>query len=119
MNDNPTQKGSTMNFTAILFHPGQVGMTAALHHELLPTFEDEAVFQKEMRILIGRHVTGDWGNVDTHDNDVNNQAVFTGARIMSEYLVNGVRVWIITDAAYDSDHPEARQVTTFLRPEDY
>jgi len=103
---------------AILFHPGEVGMAAGCYHELFATFTDEAAFQKAMRILIGRHLTGDWGNVDDHDKGVNDQAVKTGARILSAYAVNGVEVWIITESA-QTDNPAVREITTFLRPEDY
>jgi len=102
-----------------LFHPGQVGMNTDCYHELFSTFDTEADFQAAMRGIMERHLSGDWGDVDKHDAKVNDTAVKTGDRIVSSYKVNGVEVWIITDPAWDGENPKVRQVTTFLRPEDY
>ena len=62
--------------------------------------------------LIGRHVAGDWGDLDREDWRMNNWSVKNGERILSNYpLPNGVRVWIITEAD--------RSVTTLLLPDEY
>jgi hypothetical protein len=98
--------------------------------------------------LLARHVTGDWGDLDRTDKRANEEALDSGARILSAYLVDGGKVWIITDAATDAcpactagvwndgacepdkgewhdgmhfrtDLPARRLSTTVLRPEDY
>jgi len=117
-NERNTVKRYTPSLSSILFHPGQIAMNADCYHALREVIEDEGEFQAVMRLLIGRHVTGNWGDVDEHDKGVNNAAVKSGARIISSYDVNGVTVWIITEAA-QTDDPKVRQVTTFLRPIDY
>ena len=64
--------------------------------------------------LIQRHVTGDWGDVCAEDADANEQALLTGARLLSSYRsspVEAVKVWIITEAD--------RSSTTILLPEEY
>lgn len=59
-----------------------------------------------------RHMSGDWGNVDDHDRNVNDEAVEHGGRILSEYLLpTNVKLWIITE--------EDRSITTFLLPSEY
>lgn len=103
---------------AVLFNPGTIGMNAECYHAVFATFENEEAFQSAMRILIGRHVTGDWGNVDPEDKKTNDAALKTGARIISSYDVNGITVWIITESA-QTDNPARREITTFLRPSDY
>jgi hypothetical protein len=60
--------------------------------------------------LIRRHVTGDWGELDAHDRQVNQENLRRGWRLMSVYtLPGGQRVWIITDQG----------VTTILLPDEY
>ncbi len=62
--------------------------------------------------LLARHVSGDWGEVDGHDREANDQALRTGARLLSAYtLPGGQRVWILTEAD--------RASTTILLPEEY
>ena len=62
--------------------------------------------------LIARHVKGDWGELDEHDRQANEEAVKTGARILSAYtLATGVRLWVITEAD--------RSLTTCLLPDEY
>lgn len=48
----------------------------------------------------------------------NDEAVQTGARILSAYhLADGTKIWIITEAEIDEKHN--RQETTILLPEEY
>ena len=62
--------------------------------------------------VLARHVTGDWGDLDAEDRSANDDAVRTGARILSAYrLPTGERVWVITEAD--------RSATTVLLPEEY
>lgn len=63
-----------------------------------------------------RHQAHDWGNISPDDHGLNEQAVATGARILSVYTVVGVTFWIITDAANDDG---VRHATTLLIPSEY
>lgn len=62
--------------------------------------------------LLSRHATGDWGDLDPDDAQMNDDALTHGDRVLSSYqLTPDTKVWIITE----SD----RSSTTFLLPEDY
>lgn len=62
--------------------------------------------------FLGRHVQGDWGELDEHDRAVNDEAVLGLGRILSAYtLSTDDRIWVITE----SD----RSVTTILTPDEY
>ncbi len=67
--------------------------------------------------LLSRHASGDWGDLDAHDRAANDAALHDGSRLLSAYLVaEGVKIWIITEAADDDGH---RAATTLLLPEEY
>ena len=61
--------------------------------------------------LLRRHVFGDWGVVPREDALANDEALLTGARVLSSYDVGGDKIWIITEAD--------RRVTTLLLPSEY
>lgn len=62
--------------------------------------------------LLGRHMTGDWGELDPEDAAANDRALRDGERLLSAYtLATGVKVWVITE--WD------RSATTLLLPSDY
>ena len=61
--------------------------------------------------LVSRHVSGNYGEVDEHDRQANEDAIASGERILSAYTVAGERVWVLTEAD--------RSSTCVLRPEDY
>ena len=64
-----------------------------------------------------RHVSADWGIVCEEDKQANNEALESGARLLSAYfLPDETKLWIITDAEDDKGN---RQATTFLLPEEY
>lgn len=66
----------------------------------------------EMLRALGRHASGDWGNLCSEDAEANEAAVAERARLLSSYAtVAGVRFWIITEAD--------RSLTTVLLPEEY
>ena len=67
--------------------------------------------------FITRHVEGDWGDLDAEDAALNCAAVTDGSRILSAYVVEGSRLWVITDAVHDEDGN--RQSTCLLLPEEY
>jgi len=67
---------------------------------------------------INRHLSGDWGDVCREDRAANDEALQTGARLLSAYkLADGTRIWLITDATVD-EHG-TRPSTTLLLPSDY
>ena len=64
-----------------------------------------------------KHASGDWGIVSEEDKQANEQALKTGARILSAYfLPDETKLWIITEAEDDSGK---RLATTLLLPEEY
>ena len=72
----------------------------------------ERVSNEEMLRALGRHVSGDWGNVCSEDAEANEAAVNERERLLSSYATrDGVRFWIITEAD--------RSLTTVLLPEAY
>ena len=66
-----------------------------------------------IRIAIGRHVTGDWGNLSDDDKASNEIAIDNKGQLLSAYKTYlGIPpFWVITE--WD------RSVTTVLLPEDY
>lgn len=62
--------------------------------------------------FLNRHVSGDWGDLDVEDRNLNDFAVRHGGRILSAYRTRrNVRLWIITEAD--------RSATTILLPDEY
>ncbi|MCC6489693.1 MAG: hypothetical protein IT364_19520 [Candidatus Hydrogenedentes bacterium] len=67
--------------------------------------------------FLQRHALGDWGTLSDEDRQANDEAVQSGARILSSYLLTDeTKLWIITEAADDQG---TRLVTTLLLPEEY
>jgi hypothetical protein len=99
-----THKKEVILMDTILFPLGAVVMT--------PGARD---FMQEQGLdashLLTRHVTGDWGDLDEHDKEANDQALDDGSRIFSAYCIGEQELWIITEAD--------RSVTTILRPDEY
>ncbi len=62
-------------------------------------------------LLLARHQSGDWGELDPHDRRENELSLRHGWRLVSRYPVGGGIVWVITEAD--------RSVTTILLPEEY
>jgi hypothetical protein len=62
-------------------------------------------------VLLARHRSCDWGDVDADDRRANDRAVREGSRILSAYKTAAGRVWLITEPA--------RSATTLLVPEEY
>jgi len=62
--------------------------------------------------LLYRHASGDWGELDEHDQQENELSLREGFRLLSAYrLKTGEKIWIITEAD--------RSATTILLPDDY
>ena len=67
--------------------------------------------------FLDRHVQGDWGDVSEDDKQANEVSLVDGSRLLSAYTAGqGVRIWIITEAA---DQAGQRPATTILLPEEY
>jgi len=72
----------------------------------------ESITQDDILTAIGRHQSGDWGDVCAEDRQANDQALVQRTRILSVYhAANGTKFWLVTEAD--------RSVTTVLLPEDY
>jgi hypothetical protein len=61
--------------------------------------------------LLGKHTSGDWGDVPLEDAKENQFSIENGFRLMSSYCVGDERIWVITEAD--------RSSTCILRPEEY
>ena len=61
--------------------------------------------------LLGRHQSGDWGEVPREDARENERSVEHGFRILSSYPAGEERIWIITEAD--------RSSTCLLLPSEY
>ena len=91
-----------------LFALGQLVVTPGAFQDFGPALIAE---------FLHRHLTGDWGDLlDAHDIRANNQALRTGARLLSAYETPAVRCWILTEG---TDVTGARCSTCVLRPQDY
>ncbi|SRR5213078_809504 len=106
-----------MTIMAPKFQMQHVGINAAALHALEEASIGADVIAA-LQPLLWQHCHGEWGNLDAHDKRANESALKTGARILSSYTLFGVKLWIISEAAY-TDDPRVREATTVLRPEDY
>ncbi len=61
--------------------------------------------------LLGRHISGDWGDLEQDDIKANENALAYGDRIFSSYKIGDGKVWVITEAD--------RSSTCLMLPEDY
>ncbi|MBB4223927.1 hypothetical protein [Variovorax guangxiensis] len=105
----PAQDVQTLKARKPLFDLGMCVATPAV----LDHLAKHAVFPVA---LLSRHQHGDWGNVDPADARSNDQAILSGARVISSYLVAYVVIWVITEAVGDDGR---RSATTLLLPEEY
>ena len=72
----------------------------------------EKISQYDINIALGRHQSGDWGDVCDEDKRLNDEALRNGARLFSAYHTqDGRQFWIITEAD--------RSATTVLLPSEY
>ena len=93
-----------------LFPLGRVVMTANLQHTLTEVIPES--WDQELKTMIDRHVTGDWGDLEEADRQANDGALKAGGRIFSAYHTSsGIKLYVITEAD--------RSYTTALLPEDY
>lgn len=101
---------SNSNLTKQRFTLGQVLATPGALEALAAAGED-------LHEFLSRHARGDWGDLDSEDAALNDQALADGSRILSSYpLSDGKKIWIITEATDEQGH---RAATTALLPEEY
>ena len=94
-----------MTLTPVLFKLGHVVATPGALEILSESGEDPYLY-------LGRHVTGDWGEITAVDKAANALALAIGERIMSVYrTARRKKFLIITEAD--------RSATCLLLPEDY
>jgi hypothetical protein len=94
----------------IKFQPGQVVATPGALEAIREAGQQPIEF-------LGRHLAGDWGNLDEEDSRLNEQALIEGSRLLSAYsTAGGVRLYVITEAADDDGR---RAATTLLRTDEY
>lgn len=98
-----TEQGERM--TTPLFQPGRISFTPGAG-EVIDQLGSDA-----LAVLVRRHLTGDWGDMDAADKKRNDQAVLDGTRVFSAYGQGPTKLWIITEAD--------RAQTTVLRPDEY
>jgi len=105
----PTRRVQTHAASRPLFQLGQVVATPAV----LAHLEKSAILPAA---LLSRHQHGDWGNVDSEDAMANDQAIQSGARLLSAYVLEYVVIWVITEAMGDDGK---RASSCLLFPEEY
>ena len=100
-----------MNTTSTAkFHPGQVVATPGA----LEALERNSIAGAQ---LLKRHLQGDWGVLTEEDQQANEDALLSGARILSSYLLaDETKLWIITEAVDDHN---TRPSTCLLLPDEY
>jgi hypothetical protein len=70
--------------------------------------------------LLQRHQCGDWSDPDglcSADKGANDQALLSGGRLLSLYLVDGIRLYVITEAVNEA--ASQRDSTCILLPSEY
>jgi len=94
--------------TKILFQTGKTVLTRGVNDLVAENTE----FAKFVLKSLGRHATGDWGDLHQEDKDANTAAVVEGDRILSAYELKPLpKIWIITEAD--------RSSTCVLFPDEY
>ena len=70
--------------------------------------------------LLQRHQCGDWSDPDglcSADKTANDYALLSGGRLLSLYLVDGIRLYVITEAVNDAT--SQRDSTCIMLPSEY
>ena len=89
------------------FKTGNIYMTRGIA-EMISADSGFALFVQKSLV---RHFAGDWGVVDQADAEANNYAIAVGDRILSAYMLNDIKIWIITEGD--------RSASTVLFPQEY
>ncbi len=89
------------------FESGEVCITNGIA-DMIAT---DAGFAQFVQDSVSRHLSGDWGVVNQDDTEANNDALTEGDRILSAYVRNDIKIWIITEGD--------RSSTCVMKPEEY
>ena len=90
-----------------MFELGEVCYTSGIACEM----NQGNITESDIKTMLTRHKSGDWGNVPEEDKQTNDDALKEGSRVLSSYTINNVKVWIITE--WD------RSITTMFLPSEY
>lgn len=95
-----------------LFEPGKAVITKAVDER----YWDDHRFRFFINVSVGRHLSGDWGEVTDKDKKRNNDALENGGRLVSSYIFpnsDGTKekIFIITEAD--------RSSTTVMMADEY
>ena len=94
----------------VKFQPGQIVATPGALEALARSGQTADFF-------LERHLQGDFGEVDSEDRSLNDQALLDGSRFLSAYrTLKGEKIWIISEAAGDDGK---RASTCILLPDEY
>ena len=94
-----------MRYSQPLFELGQIVTTRSIADSVDPS---------KVASMIRNHITGNWGEggvLCNEDIDLNHEAIKNGDRVLSAYMVQGQKVYVITE--WD------RSYTTVLYAEEY
>ena len=91
-----------MRYSQPLFKLGQIVTTRTVAENLEGS---------KVASMIRNHVTGDFGILENEDIDANKEAIKHGDRVLSAYIANGQKVYVITE--WDRSH------TTVLFADEY
>lgn len=93
------------------FDPGQICFTPGA----LAVFAQPRPHEQSWQMLLARHVSGDFGDLDETDRRANEIAITDGSMILSSYRLDAeTTIWIISDPADEV----GQRVTTVLLPEE-
>ena len=93
-----------------LFKPGRIVATPGCLSEL------ERAGQNLWEFL-ARHLACEWGDLDLEDKALNDEALRSGSRLLSAYILKtGQKIWIITEAEDDNGN---RECSTGILPQEY
>jgi hypothetical protein len=92
------------------FQPGEIVATPGAIEAMRASGQNAQDF-------LGRHLRGDWGDLDDEDRKLNDEALIDGSRLLSAYATKqGDKLWVITEAVGDDGR---RAATTLLLPSEY
>lgn len=78
-----------MRQSRALFDLGQVVATRAV---------SESLPHEKIIGLVRQHVCGDFGCIDNFDIDTNRAAIEHGDRVLSSYVIDGSKLYVITES---------------------
>jgi len=93
-----------------LFPLGRVMMTTKLQGRVQEANPEH--WEEELKALIARHASGDWGDLEECDRQQNERTLQGRGPLFSIYTTgSGIKLYVLTEAD--------RSCTTALLPEDY